>query len=463
MNGIMEDTICAPASGSGGAICTIRVSGPDTMGIVDSVVSFAHGSASASKGGRVKYGTVDGVDEVVVSIFRAPHSYTGQDSAELGCHASGYIIREILSRLVAAGARMAEPGEFSRRAFLNGKMDLSQAEAVADVIAAESSASHRVAYSQLRGRYSGQLAKLRERLLELTSLLELELDFSEEDVEFADRSKLEALLNECLTHIGALKESYRIGNAIRNGVSVAIVGAPNSGKSTLLNALVGDDRAIVSDVPGTTRDTVEESITLQGIQFRFIDTAGIHDTSDAVERMGIERSLRKISQASTVICLLDGTFPDADNAEILESVAERIGPDQHLIAAVNKSDVHPGSSALPGTTGLPAMGASIPGAIRISALKGDGLDALRAEIVAPYDSAGLDDASIVTSERHFEALRRAYDSLSAAADSLSRGIPGDLVAEDLRDSLHSIGSILGDEITTEEVLGEVFGRFCIGK
>lgn len=494
MKSKMPDTICAPATATGGAVCTIRISGPGTFTVVDSVVRFKNGDAASSKGGRVKFGSIEGVDDVLVSIFRAPHSYTGEDSAEIGCHASRFIIGEILSRLVAAGARMAECGEFTKRAFLNGKMDLSQAEAVADVIAAESRASHKVAFSQLRGRYSGELAKLRERLLELTSLLELELDFSEEDLEFADRGKLKALLEECTEHIASLKESYRIGNAIREGVPVAIVGAPNSGKSTLLNALVGDDRAIVSDIPGTTRDTVEEAMTLGGIRFRFIDTAGLHDTADSIEKMGIERSLRKISEAGTVICLIDGTSSLEENREVLDSVRGRISADQNLIVAVNKADIQETELAEAGCgsergvavaeesdcrraeSSIASGGCDTRAALSgvrgtenaeplvvISAKTGAGLDRLRSAITEPYQSALAEDAVIVTSQRHFEALGCALESLTAASASLASGVPGDLISEDLRAALHSIGSILGDTITTDEILGEIFSRFCIGK
>ena len=424
------------------------------MEAVDSVVKFRRGTAALSKGGTVKVGDIEGLDEVVVSIFRAPHSYTGEDCAEIGCHGSEFIVKGILERLFKAGARMATPGEFTQRAFLAGKMDLSQAEAVADIVAAGSEAAHRVALNQLRGRYSSELSELRGQLLELTSLLELELDFSEEDVEFADRCKLKGLLRECLSHIDELRESFRIGNAIRNGVPVAIVGAPNSGKSTLLNAIVGDDRAIVSDVPGTTRDTVEETITLRGVQYRFIDTAGIHDTEDTVELMGIERSLKKIALADTVVCLLDGTAPAGVNEASLELVRSRIGDGQRLIVAVSKADI--------ATAGSGVFGPGC-GAMAISAKTGKGLDKLVDAITADYDASALEDHSIVTSQRHYEALCRAHDSLTSAATALETGVPSDLVSEDLRSTLTHIGSILGDEICTDEVLGNIFGRFCVGK
>ena len=301
-----SDTVCAPATSVGtGAVSMVRVSGPDCLAIVDKVVRFRSGSASESRGYTLKYGEIPDVDEVVAGIYRAPHSYTGEDSAELCCHASAYIVGRILELLTDAGCRLAEAGEFTRRAFVNGKMDLAQAEAVADVIASGSEVQHRVAMNQLRGGYSEKLGKIRAELLELTSLMELELDFSEEEVEFADRGRLAALLYDAISRCTALADSFRVGNAIRNGVPVAIVGAPNSGKSTLLNALLHDERAIVSDVPGTTRDTVEETCVIGGVLFRFIDTAGIRETADKVEQLGIERSFSKAAGAEVVLGMVD--------------------------------------------------------------------------------------------------------------------------------------------------------------
>ena len=301
-----SDTVCAPATSVGtGAVSMVRVSGPDSLAIVDKVVRFRSGSASESRGYTLKYGEIPDVDEVVAGIYRAPHSYTGEDSAELCCHASAYIVGRILELLTDAGCRLAEAGEFTRRAFVNGKMDLAQAEAVADVIASGSEVQHRVAMNQLRGGYSEELGKIRAELLELTSLMELELDFSEEEVEFADRGRLAALLDDAISRCTALADSFRVGNAIRNGVPVAIVGAPNSGKSTLLNALLHDERAIVSDVPGTTRDTVEETCVIGGVLFRFIDTAGIRETADKVEQLGIERSFSKAAEAEVVLGMVD--------------------------------------------------------------------------------------------------------------------------------------------------------------
>ena len=310
-----SDTICAPATSVGtGAVSIIRISGPESLAAVDKVVRFRRGNACCSRGYVLKYGEIPGVDEVVAGIYRAPHSYTGEDSVELCCHASSYVVGRILELLTDAGCRLAEPGEFTRRAFVNGKMDLAQAEAVADMIASNSEAQHRVALNQLRGGYSAELGKIRAELLKLTTLVELELDFSEEDVEFADRGTLAELLDDAIARCTALADSFRVGNAIRNGVPVAIVGAPNSGKSTLLNALLHDERAIVSDVPGTTRDTVEETCVIGGVLFRFIDTAGIRETSDKVERLGIERSFNKAAEAEVVLGVVDAAgSPDPES------------------------------------------------------------------------------------------------------------------------------------------------------
>ena len=312
-----SDTICAPATSVGtGAVSIIRISGPESLAAVDRVVRFRSGNACGSRGYILKYGEIPGVDEVVAGIYRAPHSYTGEDAVELCCHASSYVVGRILELLTDAGCRLAEPGEFTRRAFVNGKMDLAQAEAVADMIASNSEAQHRVALNQLRGGYSAELGKIRAELLKLTTLVELELDFSEEDVEFADRGTLAELLDDAIARCTALADSFRVGNAIRNGVPVAIVGAPNSGKSTLLNALLHDERAIVSDVPGTTRDTVEETCVIGGVLFRFIDTAGIRETADKVEQLGIERSFSKAAGAEVVLGVVDAADAPAPESDI---------------------------------------------------------------------------------------------------------------------------------------------------
>lgn len=337
----LEDTICAPATSVGsGAISIIRVSGKDALEFTDSVISFKDGSARSSQGYTIKYGVIPEVDEVLVSIFRSPHSYTGEDSVEISCHASRFIVSKILELLVKAGCRMAEPGEFTRRAFIAGKMDLAQSEAVADLIAAESAASHKVALGQLKGGYSKELKELREKLIELASLMELELDFSEEDVEFANRGQLQELLSAAISRIEKLVDSFRSGNAIKNGLPVAIVGAVNAGKSTLLNALLGEERAIVSDIPGTTRDTIEETLNLDGVLFRFIDTAGIRESSDKIEKIGIERSYLSISKAETVIGVLDGCIPFDNLKKDCAAIVARVSPEKTLLLVRNKVDAY---------------------------------------------------------------------------------------------------------------------------
>lgn len=462
----MNDTICAPATSVGaGAISVVRVSGPEAMAAVDRVVRFRSGDAASAPGYSVKFGNIDGLDEVLVAIFRAPHSYTGEDAAEISCHASSYIVSTLLDRLTEAGCRLAEPGEFTQRAFLNGKMDLAQAEAVADVIASATSAQHRVAMNQLRGGYSAELRGLRKQLLELTALMELELDFSEEDVEFADRSRLRELLDTACSHCRQLADSFRLGNAIRNGVPVAIVGAPNGGKSTLLNALLRDDRAIVSDVPGTTRDTVEETCVIDGVLFRFIDTAGIRESSDEVEKLGIERTFRKISEAEIVLGVVDvSDTPEALEASLRTMLGKVDFSQQKMLILANKSDklaVNKNVTAVNTFVNSTDYKDFTIDIIEISAKTGSGLEMLRSTLV---ERAGIASTSgtLVTNARHAAALREAAASLSAVSDGLDRHISSDLLAEDLRAALASLGSITG-EITTDEVLGEIFSRFCIGK
>ena len=462
----VNDTICAPATSVGsGAISVVRISGPETMAVVDRLVHFRNGDAASAPGYSLKYGSVEGLDEVLVALFRAPHSYTGEDAAEISCHASPYIVSTLLDRLSEAGCRLAEPGEFTRRAFVNGKMDLAQAEAVADVIASSSSSQHRVAMNQLRGGYSAELRGLRKQLLELTTLMELELDFSEEDVEFADRSRLRELLDSASSHCRQLADSFRMGNAIRNGVPVAIVGAPNSGKSTLLNALLRDDRAIVSDIPGTTRDTVEETCVIDGILFRFIDTAGIRASSDEVERLGIERTFRKISEAEIVLGVVDISDDLAVVEEAIRTLVGKIDfSQQKLLILANKSDkIGVNKNVISLNTFVKSFENKSDSIrlLEISAKTGFGLEMLRKALV---ERAGIASASgtLVTNARHAAALREAASSLSAVSDGLDRGLPSDLLAEDLRAALASLGSIIG-EITTDEVLGEIFSKFCIGK
>lgn len=466
----IEDTICAPATVPGtGAIAIIRMSGKDSFRIADKVVSCKGSTISETEGYKLRYGVAleaDGtdLDTVLVSVFRSPHSYTGEDSVEISSHSSKYVVERLLQRLVDSGARMAGPGEFTQRAFVNGKMDLAQAEAVADVISSQNAAAHRVAYSQLKGGFSKELKSLRDELLKMTSLLELELDFSEEDVEFASRRELSALLDGALRHIHSLTDSFRYGNALRNGVPVAIVGAVNAGKSTLLNALVGDDRAIVSDIAGTTRDTVEETMTIGGHLLRFIDTAGLRETSDEVEKIGISRSYKKMNEASIVLALLDVTAPEEENEHSISDIVNNLDvKSQKLIVLLNKVDVLGSNinvSLLNNTVSSPDEKVT---KLYISAKTGFGLDTLRTLLSDSQKTATLDSGqTIVTNLRHYQSLMSAAASLEKVRSSLATSQTPDLLSEDLRQALHHLSSILG-EVTPDEVLGNIFERFCIGK
>lgn len=468
----IQDTIVAPATIPGtGAITIIRISGGEALEIADKVISCKGLKISESKGYSIRFGTIldsEGriLDEVLVSVFRAPRSYTGEDSVEISCHASSYIAQNVLMLLVKAGARMAEAGEFTKRAYVNGKMDLAQAESVADLIASQDQASHRVAMNQLRGGISSELQTLRAGLLEMTALMELELDFSEEDVEFADRDKLSELLRTVLSKVTTLSESFRMGNAIKNGIPVAIVGAANTGKSTLLNSLLGEERAIVSDIAGTTRDTIEEAMVIDGVRFRFIDTAGIRETSETVEKIGIERTYKKLDEAEIVLGMVDATAPFEEVLQILRQLVSKVdmGP-QKLAILVNKTDI---SGVNKNVGSINKFVSSIDNEIitfEISAKNGAGIDSLKKWLSDSQKDllAASQDAVLVTNLRHFKALESARTSLLRVQDGLALGMPSDLVAQDLRDSINALGSILGESITPDETLGVIFSRFCIGK
>ena len=464
------DTIVAPATVPGtGAISLIRVSGPETFGIIGKTLALKRPLEGDTRGYTVRYGSIYGkdgklLDEVLVSIFKAPHSYTGEDSVEISCHASQYIVNEVLMLLAEAGARIAEPGEFTKRAFINGKMDLSQAESVADVIASQDAAAHRVAMNQLKGGISNGLRELREKILEMSSLMELELDFSEEDVEFADRKRLMELVENAYERIDHMVESFRMGNAIRNGVPVAIAGPANAGKSTLLNALCGEDRAIVSDIAGTTRDSIEEVCVINGIRFRFIDTAGIRDTDETIEKLGIERTYRHMEMADIVLVTVDGSLEPESSERSLSEILTRLNDGQKVAVLVNKSDIYGiNKNVIDINNFVSSINDQIV-CLNISAKDGVGLPELKKWI---SDSCrdlnkASEDVTTITNQRHLEALVRARTSLLRVRDGLSSGLPSDLVAQDLREVSYHLGTIVGD-ISTDEVLGNIFRKFCIGK
>lgn len=445
-----EECICALATPAGGAIGIIRLSGNQAIAITDQIFKAAHGKSLAEVSpNTLHYGEIidkEGhtIDDVLVSVFKAPHSYTGEDSTEISCHGSRYILQQVLQRLTEVGCRQAEPGEYTRRAYMNGKMDLSQAEAVADLIASTNKATHQMALSQLKGHFSNELDALRAKLLKMNSLLELELDFSDhEELEFADRSQLRALAEEIAQRIHTLAHSFATGNALKQGVPVAIIGKTNVGKSTLLNRLLHEEKAIVSNIHGTTRDVIEDTTLIDGITFRFIDTAGIRATNDEVERIGIERTFQKMNEARIVIWLLDA-MPSAQEIEEME--AKNQG--KKLLMVYNKMD----------TLDLPVD------KLHISARTGENIDQLEKALVDAADIPEITENDvIITNARHYEALLRADDSLQRVFESMDMDMSGDIIAEDLRMVLEELGEITGGQISSQETLNNIFKHFCIGK
>ncbi|WP_418551340.1 tRNA uridine-5-carboxymethylaminomethyl(34) synthesis GTPase MnmE [Prevotella sp.] len=480
-----QDTICAIATAQGGAISIIRISGRDAINITDKIfyaagnkhTPLAERPANTITFGLIKNGNDEIIDEVLVSIFRAPHSYTGEDSVEISCHGSSYILQQVMQLLINNGCRAAGPGEYTQRAFLNGKMDLSQAEAVADLIAATSAATHRMAMNQMRGGFSRELSILRDKLLHLTSLMELELDFSDhEELEFADRSELKDIASQIERVISHLTNSFSMGNALKNGVPVAIVGETNAGKSTLLNALLNEERAIVSDIHGTTRDVIEDTINLEGITFRFIDTAGIRETTDAIETLGIERSFQKLDQANIVLWVIDATCAEEQFKQLSDQIIPRC-KDKHLIIVLNKFDLLDDrakellTNSINNKEGDNSSFTTILGNVPkecvvmpLSAKNKDGLQGLQKQLISYTTIPDMSQNDIVVSNiRHYEALKYALDAIHRVQDGLNAQLSGDLISEDLRQCLFHLAEIVGGEITTDEVLGNIFKHFCIGK
>lgn len=473
-----EECICALATPAGGAIGIIRLSGSDAITLTDKIFQSANGnSLEEAKPYTLHYGEIkdkDGntIDDVLVSVFRAPHSYTGENSTEISCHGSRYILQQVLHRFTEVGCRQAEPGEYTRRAYLNGKMDLSQAEAVADLIASTNKATHKMALSQLKGHFSNELFLLREKLLKMTSLLELELDFSDhEELEFADRSELQALAEEINHKITTLAHSFETGNALKQGVAVAIVGKTNVGKSTLLNRLLHEEKAIVSDIHGTTRDVIEDTTLIDGITFRFIDTAGIRKTDDVVENIGIERTFQKMEEAKIVIWLLDEQ-PSASEIEEMKLKNQC----KKLLVVFNKMDklendklafdkfTHSCGSDSSESEASEGDSSEPKAPLFISARTGENVSSLEQALVRAADIPEITENDvIITSARHYEALLRAHDSLSRVLESMEMGMSGDIIAEDLKMVLEELGEITGGQISSQETLNNIFKHFCIGK
>ncbi len=476
-----NDTICAIATAAGnGAIAVIRIAGGNALAIGDKIFSArriplaeANGNLvdeiqgniplAKANGNTIRFGLIrdDGliIDEVLVSIFRAPHSYTGEDIIEISCHGSPFIQQRILQLILKNGARLAQPGEFTQRAFLNGKMDLAQAEAVADLIKSTSEASHRIAIDQMRGGFSVEIAKLRNQLLQFISLIELELDFSEEDVEFADRTQLRALLIEIHTKLLYLLNSFQAGNAIKDGIPVVIAGLPNAGKSTLLNVFLNEERAIVSELPGTTRDVIEDEVHIEGFLFRFIDTAGLRHTEDKIEMIGIRKAYEKLKLARIVLLICDINQEVEEIAGQIYALGDEIR--QKVLIVLNKSDLHESDSAQEKAVILSRQFGLI--SVPISAREGFRIEKLREELVKNVKNDLSSDANVIVSNmRHFEALSRAAEASERASKGLNEKLPTDLVAQDIREILHYLGEITG-EITNDEILGNIFANFCIGK
>lgn len=461
-----QDTICAIATAPGGAIGIIRVSGPEAITVTDRIFIPVTGPRLTERRpytltfGQIISTEKEVIDEVLVSLFRAPHSYTGENSVEISCHGSSYILQQVMQLLIQNGCRAAGPGEYTQRAFLNGKMDLSQAEAVADLIASTSAATHRMAMNQMRGGFSRELSQLRDQLLHLTSLMELELDFSDhEDLEFANRSELASLVSHIECAIVNLTNTFSTGNALKNGVPVAIVGETNAGKSTLLNALLNEERSIVSDIHGTTRDVIEDTLCLEGITFRFIDTAGIRQTADAIENMGIKRSFQKLEQASIVLWVIDATQANEQYSQLTTDILPRC-IEKHLILVLNKVDLIPSGSPLPIFDNLPKDADIIP----ISAMRKDGIITLQQKLVSFVSLPNFSQNDIVVSNvRHYEALLHALTAIRRVQRGLALGNACDLVSQDLRECLHYLGAIVGGTIDANEVLSNIFNHFCIGK
>lgn len=459
------DTICAISTAPGvGGIAVIRISGPQAIAITDKIFKNKKGTSLQQQPTHTtKYGTIyapngEIVDDVVLTLFKAPHSFTGDDTIEISCHGSQYIQQTLLNLLIKEGCRMAMPGEYTRRAFINGKMDLAEAEGVADVIASTTAAAHRVAMNQMRGTFSTKLEELRTQMINFASLIELELDFSEEEVEFADRTQLHTLAQTINTEIERLSNSFATGNAIKNGVPVAIIGETNAGKSTLLNQLTGEERAIVSPIHGTTRDTIEETIVIQGTLYRLIDTAGLRTTTDTIEQIGIERSYQKIEQSEIVLWLTDitGTLPQ--NAQEIKQRSQG----KKLILLLNKSDkLTPQEQQQRIEQAQKEVGEELP-ILAISAKNNEGIEELKQQLTA-YTTAqySLSD-TIVTNARHYEALTKAGSAMQRTIEGLEMNIPGDLLAQDIREAMHYIGEITG-QISTTDLLQTIFSKFCIGK